>query len=163
MEFIMSSLSVFDLLAMHDTVSDLPANWLQRLAGTARPVFLGLGHRLCREDAHADHFWLINSGTVAIDFYVPGRGDIVVERVGAGAPVGWSWMRPPFRWRFGAVVADNVHAIEFDAARVRTLIKEDPDLGRELTGRILDVVSGRLQSARHRLIELYAYPKEAGC
>ena len=159
----MPSLSVFDLLAMHDFVADLPTDWLQRLAVAGRPVFFGVGHRLCREDAHADRFWLLNSGAVAIDFSVPGRGDIVVERIGPGAPVGWSWMRPPFRWSFGAVVADDVHAIEFDAARVRALIAEDADLGRELTGRMLDVVSGRLQSARHRLIELYAYPDEPAC
>jgi CRP/FNR family transcriptional regulator, cyclic AMP receptor protein len=159
----MPSLNVFDLLAMHEFVADLPSGWLHKLAVTARPVFYGVGRRLCREDAYADRFWLLNSGAVAIDFYVPGRGDIVVERIGPGAPVGWSWLRPPFRWRFGAVVADDVHAIEFDAARVRALIAEDPDLGRELTGRMLDVVSGRLQSARHRLIELYAYPEEPAC
>lgn len=155
----MSSLSVFDLLAMHDFVADLPSGWLQRLAVAGRPVFHGVGHRLCREGAHADRFWLINSGAVAIDFSVPGRGDIVVERVGAGAPVGCSWMRPPFRWQFGAVVFDDVRAVEFDAARVRELIAEDADLGRELTTRILDVVSNRLQGARRRLIELYAYPE----
>lgn len=154
----MLSLSVFDLLAMHDFVADLPSAWLQRLALAGRPVFFGAGHRLCREDAHADRFWLLTSGAVAIDFHVPGRGDIVVERLGPGAPVGWSWMRPPFRWRFGAVIADETQAIEFDAARVRRLIDDDADLGRELTSRMLDVVSHRLQAARHRLIELYAYP-----
>jgi CRP-like cAMP-binding protein len=126
-------------------------------------VFFGVGHRLCREDAYADRFWLINSGAVAVDFYVPGRGDIVVEQIGAGAPVGWSWVRPPFRWRFGAVVADDVHAVEFDAVRVRDLIAEDADLGRELTMRMLDVMSDRLQYTRHRLIELYAYPGEPAC
>ncbi|MFC7530110.1 Crp/Fnr family transcriptional regulator [Actinoplanes sp. GCM10030250] len=156
----MPSLSVFDLLAMHDFVADLPAGWLHRLALTGQPVFFGPGHRLCREDGNADRFWLLHSGTVAVDFYVPGRGDIVVERVGPGSPVGRSWMRPPYRWRFGAVVAEDVHAVEFDAERVRKLIAEDADLGRELTGRMLDVVTARLQSARHRLIELYAYPAE---
>ncbi|MFG1991053.1 Crp/Fnr family transcriptional regulator [Actinoplanes sp. NPDC048988] len=156
-------LSVFDLLALNDFVADLPAGWLQRLAVAGRPVFHGVGHRLCREDAHADRFWLISSGAVAIDFYVPGRGDITVDRARPGAPVGWSWMRPPFRWQFGAVVADDVHAVEFDAARVRALIAEDADLGRELTGRMLDVVSHRLQAARHRLIELYAYPEAPAC
>ncbi|MEV4346491.1 cyclic nucleotide-binding domain-containing protein [Actinoplanes sp. NPDC049596] len=159
----MSPLSVFDLLAMHDFVADLPSGWLHRLAAAGRPVFLGAGRRLCREDAHADRFWLINSGAVVIDFHVPGRGDIVVERVGPGAPVGWSWMRPPARWRFGAVVAEDVHAVELDAKRVLTMIAEDAELGRELTGRMLAVVSARLQAARHRLIELYAYPTESPC
>ncbi|WP_433732447.1 hypothetical protein ACQP2Y_23335 [Actinoplanes sp. CA-051413] len=35
---------------------------------------------------------------VALDFHVPGRGDIVIERVGAGGVVGWSWLLPPYPW-----------------------------------------------------------------
>ncbi|WIN00128.1 cyclic nucleotide-binding domain-containing protein [Actinoplanes oblitus] len=154
----MPSLSVFDLLALHDFVADLPSRWLHRLALAGRPAFFTAGHRLCREDADADRFWLVHSGAVAVDFHVPGRGDIVVERIGTGSLEGWSWMRPPFRCRFGAVVAEQVHAVEFDAGRVRELIADDAGLGRELTARMHDVVSDRLQAARHRLIELYAYP-----
>ena len=44
-----------------------------------------------------------------------------------------------------------------DAVRVRAMIAEDAELGRELTARLLDTVSDRLQAARHRLVELYAY------
>ena len=40
----MPSLSVFDMLAMHSFVADLPATWLQRLAMAGRPVFFGVGH-----------------------------------------------------------------------------------------------------------------------
>nr|BFE71916.1 hypothetical protein GCM10020092_052170 [Actinoplanes digitatis] len=100
----------------------------------------------------------MQSGTVAVDFHVPGRGHIVVEPAGAGTVVGWSWARPPYRWRFGAVVAEDVRAVEMDAVRVRAMIAEDAELGRELTARLLDTVSDRLQAARHRLVELYAYP-----
>ena len=154
----MTSSSVFDLLAMHEFAADLPAGWLHRLAGTGRPVFHAPGHRLFREDTPANRFWLVHSGVVALDFHVPGRGDIVVERIGAGAVVGWSWARPPYRWRFGAVVAEEIRAVEMDAARVRALIADDTALGLELTNRLFDTVAGRLQAARHRLVELYAYP-----
>jgi len=60
-------------------------------------------------------------------------------------------------WRFGAVVAEDIRAVEMDAVRVRAMIAEDAELGRELTARLLDTVSDRLQAARHRLVELYAY------
>jgi CRP-like cAMP-binding protein len=154
----MPSLSVFDLLAVHDFVADLPGDWLHRLATAGRPVYHGAGHRLFREDGHADRFWLLHSGAVAIDFFVPGRGDIVIEQVGPRTLIGWSWLTAPHRWQFGAVVAEDIRAVEFDAAAVRTLIADDPDFGLELASRILTVVTGRLQAARHRLIELYAYP-----
>jgi len=154
----MVSLSVFDLLAMHDFVADLPATWLHRLAPAGRPVFHSGGTRLFREDTGADKFWLLHTGAVAIDFHVPGRGDIVIERLGPGTVVGWSWSRPPYRWQFGAVVAADVRAVEFDAVRVRRLLAEDAELGREIDARLLDVVAARLRAARHRLVELYAYP-----
>ena len=154
----MPSLSVSDLLTLHDFVADLPADRRQRLATAGRPVFRGTGHRLFHQDTPADRFWLVHSGTVALDFHVPGRGHIVVEHAGPGAVVGWSWARPPYLWRFGAVVADDIRAIEMDAVRVREMIAEDAELGRELTARLLDTVSARLQAARHRLVELYAYP-----
>jgi CRP/FNR family cyclic AMP-dependent transcriptional regulator len=154
----MSTMSVFDLLAMHDFVADLPAGWLHRLATAGRPAFLGAGRRLFREDAVADRFWLLHGGAVAVDLNVPGRGDVVVERLGPGAVLGWSWSRPPYRWRFGAVVAEPAHVVEFDAAQVRALMAEDAEFGRELGARLLDVVADRLQAARHRLVELYAFP-----
>jgi CRP/FNR family cyclic AMP-dependent transcriptional regulator len=156
----MTSLSVFDLLTLHDLGAGLPAGWLHRLARHARPVYRGTGHRLFREDQPAERFWLLHSGNVAVDLHVPGRGDVVIERLGAGAVLGWSWLLPPHRWRFGAIVADHVGALEFDAAPVRALIAEDADLGRELNARMLAVVAGRLQAARHRLADLYAYPAD---
>ncbi|GID32314.1 Crp/Fnr family transcriptional regulator [Paractinoplanes brasiliensis] len=154
----MASLTVFDLLAMHDFVSDLPAGWLHRLALLGKPVHHPAGTRLFREDTAAKHLWLLHSGTVSIDFHVPGRGDIQIERVGAGSVLGWSWARPPYLWRFGAAVIEDMRAVAVDASRLRELMTEAPDLGLQISERMLDVVAGRLQAARHRLIELYAYP-----
>jgi CRP/FNR family transcriptional regulator, cyclic AMP receptor protein len=154
----MAPVSVFDLLIRHPFLGDFPAAWLRRLAVHGRPVLRHTGYRLFREDGPAGHFWLVRSGVVALDFHVPGRGDVVIERVGAGGVVGWSWLLPPYRWTLGAAVAEDCHAIEFDAAQVRLLINADPGLGRELTERFLTVMGSRLQAARHRLIELYAYP-----
>jgi len=151
-------LSVFDLLAMHPLVADLPAGWLHRLALRARPVFHVTGFRLFREEAPADRLWLVHSGDVAIDLHVPGRGDIVVEHLGAGSVVGWSWLLPPYRYRFGAIVAEDIRAVEIDAAYVRALLAEDAELGCDVQGRLLAVVADRLLAARNRVAALYAYP-----
>ncbi|HEY6592566.1 MAG TPA: hypothetical protein VI011_00460, partial [Asanoa sp.] len=71
---------------------------------------------------------------------MPGRGDVVVETVEAGSVLGWSWLFPPHRWNFGAVVAEQLHAVEFSAEGTRRLIADDPELGRELTMRFMNVV-----------------------
>lgn len=154
----MTSLSVFDQLAMHAFAAELPGAWLQQWASAGRPVFRASRERLFRSGEPANKFWLINSGAVVLDLPVPGRGDIVVERLRQGSVVGWSWLMPPYHWRFGAVVAEDIHAIEFNAAEVRDLIADDPELGRDLNARFLTVVADRLHAARERLAELYAYP-----
>lgn len=157
----MSALSVFDLIAMHDFAADLPGGWVRRLAVHGRPVFYPAGHRLFRTDDPADRFWLVDSGEVVLDFPVPGRGDIVIERLHHDSVVGWSWLLAPYRWRFGAVVAEDVHAVEFDAEPVRELIADDPEAGRELNARFMAVLAERLHASRKRLAELYAYPRAA--
>ncbi|MEV4642926.1 cyclic nucleotide-binding domain-containing protein [Actinoplanes sp. NPDC049548] len=154
----MAPLTVFDRLALHPFVGDMPTEWLRRLAVLGRPVLRHSGSRLFHEGAPANSFWLLTSGAVALDFAVPGRGAIVIERIEAEAPVGWSWLLPPYRWSLGAVVADECQAVEFDAPRVRRLMAEDAELGRELSMRFLAVLADRLKAARVRLVELYAYP-----
>jgi CRP-like cAMP-binding protein len=156
----MSTLSVFDQLSVHDFSEDLPDEWLRRWAVHGRPVFHASRSRLFSAGAPANKFWLINSGAVVLDLPVPGRGDIVIERLRHGSVVGWSWLIPPYRWRFGALVAEEIHAIEFDATRVRELIAADPEIGRDLNARFLAVLADRLHASRGRLAELYAYPDE---
>ncbi len=76
----------------------------------------------------------------------------VIGTVGLGGILGWSWLLPPYRWAFGAVCVTEVRAIEFDAAAVRDRCAADPDLGYELTRRLLPVLAGRLRDTRARLI-----------
>jgi CRP-like cAMP-binding protein len=133
---------------------------LGRLAPHARMVLRHPGHRLFAQDGPATAFWLLRSGAVSIELRVPGRGDVVIERVGAGGVVGWSWLLPPYRWTLGAVVAAECRAVQLDAAGVREAIAEDPDPGRELTARFLAVTADRLQAARRRLAELYGCPAD---
>ncbi len=71
------------------------------VAGTAVPVRLRPGERLFREGTPAGGCWLIHDGCVALDLTVPGRGQVVVQTLGAGDVLGWSWLIPPYQWHFG--------------------------------------------------------------
>ncbi|HYN94328.1 MAG TPA: cyclic nucleotide-binding domain-containing protein [Pilimelia sp.] len=150
------------LLADHPFLADLPQHWLQRLSVQAHPVVYQGGRRLFSERRPAERFWLLRSGRVALDLHVAGRGYVVIEWLDAGTVLGWSWLFPPFRWQFGAIAAEQTHAIEFSAAGVRRLVAEDAELGRELTTRCMSVVVDRLQASRTRLLDLYEYPAVTG-
>jgi hypothetical protein len=92
----MSELTVFDERVLHRLLGDLPAGRLRGLAVRGRTVVRPAGYRLSRQDGPAENFWLLRSGAVTLDLCLPGRGDVVVGRVGADG-VGCSWLVPPYR------------------------------------------------------------------
>jgi CRP/FNR family cyclic AMP-dependent transcriptional regulator len=126
---------------------------LTRIASAARPIAFPSGHRVFAEGGVADRFWLLQDGTVALDLHAPEGGPaVVVDTLGAGAVLGWSWWHAPYRWRSGAVALSPVRAVEFDARLVRALCAIDPVLGYEMSRRFTKVVADRLQATRLRLL-----------
>lgn len=134
----------------------LPTEHRTRLTSLAREVSFDVGARLFEEGRRADRFWIIKTGTVALDLHVPGRRAAVIESLGHGELVGWSWHFPPYVWQLGAEATSPVRAYEFDADAVRKLCDEDPEFGRAVAVWVGRVVAHRLQSARIRLLDLYA-------
>lgn len=130
----------------------MQASQLDALAKTASEVLFPARHRIFANGEYADKFWLIESGHVALDVLVPGEGEVVIGRVGIGGLVGWSWLLPPYRWAFGAVCVTEVKAFQFNAQVVRDLCAADPELRDEFTSRLFQVVAGRLQDTRAKLI-----------
>ncbi|MDX6744339.1 Crp/Fnr family transcriptional regulator [Actinocorallia sp. A-T 12471] len=141
------------LLAGHEFFRGMQGGHLSVLATTATPVVFPEGHRIFREGASADRFWALLSGQVRLDLLTPGRGHIPVDFFGRGSILGWSWLFPPRTWRFGATATMPVTALEFDAALVRTHAAANPSLGAELNARFTQVILGRLQATRIRLID----------
>jgi CRP-like cAMP-binding protein len=127
---------------------------------TAREVRIGARHRIFDEGQDARGCWLIRSGQVALDTTVPGRGAVVVQTLGAGDVLGWSWLVPPRRWQFGAVTLDPVHAVELDTDRLSALAEADPAMGYRLALGLFEAVLARLQNTRVRLLDLYGSPRE---
>src|SRR5579859_1955220 len=128
------------------------------LAAGARDVSFPARSRLFEDGGYASRFWLIRSGHVWLDLDVPGESPVVIETIGMGELLGWSWLFPPYNWAFGAVAAVPVEAFEFDAAAVRECCAADPGLRYELNQRITQVLAKRLQATRIRLIARSGYP-----
>jgi CRP-like cAMP-binding protein len=136
-------------------LDSLAADERDALLSISREEFYDDGARLFDEGGRAGCCWLIRHGRVALDTAVPGRGQVVVETLGPGDLLGWSWLIPPYRWHFGARAVGAVEATAFDADQLRVLTDQDPRLGYALTRELLSVVLDRLQSTRARLLDLY--------
>ncbi|WKX06897.1 Crp/Fnr family transcriptional regulator [Streptomyces sp. NL15-2K] len=133
----------------------------EQLMSLARETSFAAGERIFNEGGKADRFWIIGTGMVALDLHVPGRRAAVIETLGAGRLLGWSWLVPPHHWHLGAEATSSVRASEFDAAAVRELCAKNPGLDHELCTYVVGVLARRLRSARVRLLHLYA-PYGAG-
>jgi CRP-like cAMP-binding protein len=139
-------------LATHPFLHGMSPDQLATLAETARDVQFPARHRLFEDGGYATCFWLIRSGHVSLDVHIPDQGRVIIENIGMGELLGWSWLFPPYRWVFGAMAAAPVEAFEFDAAAVRECCTADPGLGSEFNQRIIRVLARRLQATRLRLI-----------
>jgi CRP/FNR family transcriptional regulator, cyclic AMP receptor protein len=139
-------------LATHPFLHGMSADHLGALAEAARDVSFPAWYRLFEDGGSAARFWLIRSGHVRLDLHIPGEGPVVIETIGMGQLLGWSWLFPPYQWAFGAVAVTAVEAFEFDASAVRELCAADPGLGYEFNQRVTRVLAQRLQATRIRLI-----------
>ncbi|MFC5002591.1 Crp/Fnr family transcriptional regulator [Dactylosporangium cerinum] len=150
--------SIYDLMVAHPFLAGLPAPYVERLSHWASRAPFEAGTRIFEEHGQAERWWLIRDGYVNLDTRLPGRGDVIVETLGPGSVLGWSWLFPPYRWHFGAVTLGPVQAIALDGPGVRGLCAADPAFGYELTSRFTAVVVERLQTTRVRLLDLYREP-----
>jgi CRP-like cAMP-binding protein len=150
-----------DLLAGHEFFAVLEPADLDLIAGCGRNVVFKAGAIIARAGEPADHFFVIRHGRVALEVDTPGRGALVVETARPGDVVGWSWLFPPYEWRFDARAAAEVHAIALDGACLRAKCDDDPALGYRLMKRFSSVVVDRLETTRLRLLDLYGNARGA--
>ena len=151
-------ITTYDLMVAHPFLTGLPLRHVERLSRSANRAPLPANTRIFQEHGTARGWWLIRDGFVNLDLRVPGRGDVVVETLGPGAVLGWSWMFPPYRWHFGAVTTEAVLAVAIDGEGTRALCDAEPAFGYELTKRFMAVVVERMQATRMRLLDLYQAP-----
>lgn len=147
--------STSDLFASFPLLDGMSEDHLRHLESAARPVTFDVGERIVEMDHPATACWLLESGWVAVDTPVPGRKPAVIQTLGPGELLGWSWLIPPHRWHFGAFAVEPVTAIELDAATLRALADADPGFGYTLAARVLGVMADRLEATRMRLLDLY--------
>jgi len=138
-------------LEAHPFLSGLPREQVATLAEYASATDFVADQWIFQEGDLANRFYLILDGCVALEAALPGGGTRVIDRIGPGEVLGWSWMFPPFRWHFSARALVATKAIFVYGTWLLECCEADTALGYELTKRMAAVAIGRLQSARSQL------------
>ncbi|HUN64954.1 MAG TPA: cyclic nucleotide-binding domain-containing protein [Bacteroidota bacterium] len=140
----------------HQFLKGLDQNTISLVAGCAANVRFDPNQLLFREGEEANAFYIIRQGKIAVEVYGAERGPIIIDTLGEGDILGWSWLIPPFHWHFDARAVDLTRAIALDGRCLRTKCESDHNLGYELLKRFAQVMEDRLQATRIRLLDLYA-------
>jgi CRP/FNR family cyclic AMP-dependent transcriptional regulator len=151
----MATQTLEPLLAEHPFLRGLEPRYLALLVGCAANVRFEAGDYIFREGEEADRFYIIRHGKVALELFTPERGALTIQTLGAGDVLGWSWLFPPYRWRFEARALELTRAIALDGACLRRKCDEDHSLGYELVKRFAHVIVERLQATRLQLLDVY--------
>ena len=143
------------ILTEHPFFRNLQPRYLGLLTGCASNARFSTGEFIFREGEEANQFYLIRQGNVALEIYSPQGGPIMVQTLGDGDILGWSWLFPPYRWRFDARAVITTRAIALDGACLRKKSEQDHDLGYELLKRFSRILEERLQATRLQLLNVY--------
>jgi len=143
------------ILADHPFARGLNDRHLELLVGCASNIRFEAGQLVFREGEEANQFYLIREGKMAIELFAPGRGLINILTLGAGEVLGWSWLVPPYRWKFDVHAIESTRAIALDGKCLREKSERDHDLGYELLKRIAHTMEERLQATRLQLLNVY--------
>jgi CRP-like cAMP-binding protein len=144
------------IIAEHPFFALLESYYTSLLVSCASNVRFEAGKYVFREGEEANAFYLIRRGRVGIEINPPHRKPIVVDTVGEGEILGWSWLLPPYTWRFHARANTATRAIALDGKCLRTKCEQNHDLGYELLKRFAQIMNRRLDAALIQLLDVYA-------
>jgi CRP/FNR family cyclic AMP-dependent transcriptional regulator len=147
------------LVAEHAFFKEMTPAYRSLVAGCGKNVHLNAGELLARTGEPANQFFAIRAGRAAIELHSPEQGPLILQTVDAGDIVGWSWLFPPYRWKFDIRAVEVVRAISFDGECLRGKCERDPLMGYDFMKRFAQVFMERLESARLQLLDLYGNAK----
>lgn len=139
----------------HPFFQGIDAKLRALLVGCAANERFEAGDYLFRNGQTANKFFLVRAGSVAVEVDVPGKPPIIIETVGEGEVLGWSWIVPPHVSSFDARAMTLTRALSFDATCLRRKMEADCVLGYEVLRRFVPMMAHRLQSARLQMLDLY--------
>jgi CRP/FNR family cyclic AMP-dependent transcriptional regulator len=148
--------SLEPILAEHPFLKGLEPRYLKLIVGCASNVRFRADQYLFREGEEANQFYMIRHGKVGVEIRGGKRDPIIVETIGEGGVLGWSWLIPPYRWHFDARAMELTRAIALDGKCLRTKSEEDHNLGYELLKRFSDIIVERLDATRLQLLDIYS-------
>ena len=144
------------IVSEHPFFAGIDPQYTGLLSGCARNVRYPAGSYIFYEGDEANELYLVRGGRVALEIFTPQHQPIVLSTVSEGEILGWSWLVPPYTWKFNAHAIHDTRAIALDGKCMREKCEENHDLGYEVLKRFAQDVDQRLGATRLQLLDVYA-------
>jgi CRP/FNR family transcriptional regulator, cyclic AMP receptor protein len=119
------------------------------------------GEVFFHEGDKQDFFYIVLSGRVALDMFVPHHGKVRFYTCEQWDNFGWSSVTPVVRTRTaGAVGVMAGTVIATDTTKLQALCDRDHDIGYLFMKRMTNVIASRLLVTRLQLLDMFAEPTE---
>jgi CRP-like cAMP-binding protein len=136
------------ILSEHPFFQGLSKEHLQVLVGCASNVRFGEGSLIFQTGGEANEFYLIREGRVALETLRAGSNPVTVLELAQGDILGWSWLVPPYHWKFDARVLEPTRALKLNGKCLREKWEKDHDLGFELLRRFATISEERISAVQ---------------
>ena len=139
---------------------ELKPEHVRKIAWITQLRTVKAGEILFREGDKEDYVYIVLSGRVALDMFVPHRGKVRFYTVEPWEIFGWSSVTPNVRQRTaGAIAVVEGRVVQIDAQGIRQACDDDHDLGYQVMRRLANVVAGRLLVTRLQLLDMFSHPE----
>jgi CRP-like cAMP-binding protein len=136
------------VLSEHPFFQGLSKEHLQVLVGCASNVRRDEGSLVFQAGGDANEFYLIREGRIALEAVQAGRNPVTVLELARGDILGWSWLVPPYQWKFDARVLEPTRALKLNGKCLREKWEKDHDLGFELLRRFATISEERISAVQ---------------
>lgn len=144
------------MLAESRLFQGLDRKFLEPLVACATQVRFKAGDYIFREGDASKIFYVLRTGRVSVEINIPGRGPTMIETLGEGDLLSWSWLVPPYEKHFDARAVELTRAVAMDGERIRSECERDSSFGYQLLKRVSTVMGQRLSATRLQLLDLYS-------
>jgi CRP/FNR family transcriptional regulator, cyclic AMP receptor protein len=152
---------VYEELRKVPWFQDLEPGDIRKFAEISTLRHFKAGEVFFREGDRQDYFYVVLSGRVALDIFIPHRGKVRFYTCEEGDSFGWSSVTPEVRTRTaGAVGVMAGSVISTDTTKLQALCDQDHDIGYLFMHHMANVIASRLLVTRLQLLDMFAEPME---
>lgn len=131
---------------------------VRELTTFARHITFQPGDVIFHQSSENDTLYLICSGRVGLDMYVPARGGKRILTVSSGELLAWSSiLSADRRMTSTATALDSVRAIAINAPQLRALCERDHEVGYRVMQWLAKALAHRLTATRLQLLDLFSH------